>query len=388
MRMAKMLGSGGRRGFTLIELLVVIAIIAILAALLIPAVQKVREAAARTQCMNNLRQMGIAMHAYYDQNTRFPTSGETPDPTGTSPGSNANNGPYSGCYFPDKQSFFTYILPFIEGNDLAVNYDFTQAYNDIPGNIAVAQNAVPLFLCPSNALRPGTGLDSLGFGYTDYMPIAYTDIVPVTGYTYPQGTRDLAPSGSRVYRGPGMLTLHYEVMFENGTLSTLDPNSNYMRTTLNKRGGRRIEAVSDGTSNTVAIIEDVGKAHESYPPYMKAKYVDGNPYGVDKSPTGLSNNYRWANPDIANGVSGPDNDTVNKLARFNNNATPKFGPPTCSWSLNNCGPNDEPFSFHSGGVQAVWGDGHVSFLRDSVDALTIRAIMTPTGGEVFTLDGQ
>jgi prepilin-type N-terminal cleavage/methylation domain-containing protein/prepilin-type processing-associated H-X9-DG protein len=364
---------GRRSAFTLIELLVVIAIIAVLIGLLLPAVQKVREAAARMSCANNLKQLGLALHDYASTNGVFPTSGEGP---------NAAN---QSTVF-DTVSTYTQLLPYIEQDNVYKLMNENYYYNDsrFPSNQVAAKAQMKIFICPSNAPQA----DPQGYGQCDYMPIAYTDIVPVTGYIYPQGTRDLAPAGSRVYRGPGMLTLHYEVMFENGTLSTLDPNSNYQRTTLNKRGGRRIEAVSDGTSNTVAIIEDVGKAHESYPPYMKAKYVDGNPYGVDKSPTGLSNNYRWANPDIANGVSGPDNDTVNKLARFNNNASPKGGPTTCSWSLNNCGPNDEPFSFHSGGVQAVWGDGHVSFLRDSVDALTIRAIMTPTGGEVFTLDGQ
>src|SRR5262249_3536190 len=153
-------------------------------------------------------------------------------------------------------------------------------------------------------------------GECDYMPIAYVDIVPPgdpLGSGLPPGQRDTEPAGSRKYRTQGFFAQHYEIVDEKGNL-TLDPNCNYTRTPLNKRNPRKIADVLDGLSNTVAIIEDVGKFHESYPlpgigGFMKAKYGDFNPFGVDKSPSGLSNNYRWAEPDIANGVSGPDLDT-------------------------------------------------------------------------------
>src|SRR5262249_8883714 len=120
-----------------------------------------------------------------------------------------------------------------------------------------------------------------------------------------------------------------------------------------------------GLSNTVAIIEDVGKFHESYQlpglgGFMEAKYVDGNPNGVDKSPSGLACNYRWGEPDIANGVSGPHLDTVNKLDRINNNAVPYGGTTNCPWANNNCGPNDEPFSMLGRHYELVDEKGEVS----------------------------
>jgi prepilin-type processing-associated H-X9-DG protein len=87
---------------------------------------------------------------------------------------------------------------------------------------------------------------------------------------------------------------------------------------------------------------------------------------------------------VANGVSGPHQDAVNKTARINNNSTPNGGPSSCPWSANNCGPNDEPFSFHTGGVNAVFGDGHVQFVRDSISALVLRALCTPDGGETVS----
>src|SRR5437773_7749710 len=91
-----------RRGFTLIELLVVIAIIAVLIGLLVPAVQKVREAANRTSCTNNLKQLGLAVLNYESSFKKLPTPGEGIDPQ------NVSNKIY------DKHSFFTYMLPYIE----------------------------------------------------------------------------------------------------------------------------------------------------------------------------------------------------------------------------------------------------------------------------------
>src|SRR5262249_32044389 len=129
-----------RRAFTLIELLVVIAIIAILIGLLLPAVQKVREAAARTQCQNNLKQMGIALHSYESANGRFPTSGESRSGIGI-------------AVFA-LHSTFTYMLPYIEQESafrlMALNY----AYNDrrAPNNQVAARTIIRTYLCPSNAL--------------------------------------------------------------------------------------------------------------------------------------------------------------------------------------------------------------------------------------------
>src|SRR5205809_6236869 len=99
-----------RRGFTLIELLVVIAIIAILIGLLVPAVQKVRDAAARSQCQNNLKQIATALHNYHDANKKFPYGGVT-------------NGPCCGTQSGPNWAVF--LLPYIEQGNLYKQYDFT-----------------------------------------------------------------------------------------------------------------------------------------------------------------------------------------------------------------------------------------------------------------------
>jgi prepilin-type processing-associated H-X9-DG protein len=97
--------------------------------------------------------------------------------------------------------------------------------------------------------------------------------------------------------------------------------------------------------------------------------------------------FAWVDPDAAtNGVSGPHLSTGSRLARINNHASPIGGPGDCPWSRNNCGPNDEPFAFHSGTAMAAMGDGSVRSLRDSIDPLTLKWIAGADDGRTFTID--
>ena len=152
--------SSRQRGFTLIELLVVIAIIAVLIALLVPAVQKVREAAARTQCANNLKQQGLALHSYHDANKVLP-------PAKINSGS---AGPYnaSTSYYPHKpfvynHTGFVLILPYLDQAPLYSRYDFNYPSCDSnwtggtlanggvnAGNAAVVGTYLAVYHCPSD----------------------------------------------------------------------------------------------------------------------------------------------------------------------------------------------------------------------------------------------
>jgi prepilin-type N-terminal cleavage/methylation domain-containing protein/prepilin-type processing-associated H-X9-DG protein len=336
-----------RRGFTLIELLVVIAIIAILIGLLVPAVQRVREAAARTQCVNNLKQIGLAIHNYESTYKKLPTPGE-----GLTQDFKAKD--------YDLHSFFTYMLPYIEQQAAYSMINLNFVYNDSrwPSNQTAAKTTISTYLCPSAG---GVVDDPRGYGQTSYMPISYTDIDPVTGFR------------NAALKVPGGMTII-------------------------KYGARRITAITDGTSNTIAVGEDSPyRNNETVFPYQLSTAPDpmaGSSFGVDVNPSGKRAINRWAEPETGNGVSGPPTGDPNSPLFLsiagpyvNQYATPVGGGTKCPWSTNNCGPNDELSSSHPGGVNVVFFDGHVAFLQDGVSAKTLRYLCDPVDGQTPGSDG-
>ncbi|MCX7408116.1 MAG: DUF1559 domain-containing protein [Planctomycetales bacterium] len=329
------------RGFTLIELLVVIAIIAVLIALLLPAVQQARESARRTQCKNNMKQMGLGIHNYESTFSRLPSSGE---------GHNPN-------IFGRQQnliSMFTAILPFIDQAPLFNKFNFNEHYSS-PNNAILAKTNLAAFVCPSNSISKP---DPLGYGNVDYMPIAYTDLDPITGLrNKSNGTTSNGASKT------GALGLY----------------------------GNKMADVSDGLSMTALIFEDCGKPLGIVGTYVQSNFIAYNGTTVNGwdttqmlGATGLNTApNRWADSDNANGVSGPPNATVTPIGIINNNKVPVGGPAACPWSTNNCGPNDEPFSLHTGGCHALLGDGTVRFISENIDTHIVRKLSDPADGEII-----
>ena len=216
-----------RRGFTLIELLVVIAIIAVLIGLLLPAVQKVREAAARMSCSNNLKQLGVAVHSYNDANGRMPYNG---DPV-------AN----SGCCWNTgarQYSFLARILPYMEQDNLFRNGGLGNTPETVMGSAAALGNTfVKTFKCPSDTtadLRTGVANHPGG------QSVASTSYKGVSGKNWGWGSFQLNSGGA----------------FGNNGLDTGDGifyRSDFRRPlTLNQITG------ADGTANTLMIGEDLG----------------------------------------------------------------------------------------------------------------------------------
>ncbi|WP_165219230.1 DUF1559 domain-containing protein [Aquisphaera insulae] len=351
-----------RRGFTLIELLVVIAIITVLIALLLPAVQSAREAARRAQCTNNLKQIGLALHNYESAINCFPPAGESTwysDPSGTA----------STQFVDGGWNALARLLPFMEGGSSFNALNFNADYNEATGmNFTGASTVLNVYLCPSATRSPDGGNDGVdpndpitaifgrGYGVTDYGATCYTDIDPT-------GTVQ-APAAATPYRNKKSRV--------DGAL---------------KEGKTRIAEITDGTSNTMVIGEDAGRDPRFISPYLESAYrgTDVRPI-IGQGPAGgmgIKRRYwRWAEPDGGFGVSGTPN---NKFRPMREEA---------AWSQassgttagNQAGANDELFSYHPGGVNCLFGDGSVRFLKDSINPVALRGIVSIKGGEVISAD--
>ena len=335
-----------RRGFTLIELLVVIAIMAILIGLLLPAVQKVREAANRMKCSNNLKQLGLAVHNHDSATGKLPS------------GWMSNGGPpYTGL--PDyffSWSALAQLNPYLEQEVIYNRMDLKQpiymppTYNVTAANQFAVQQVVKLFLCPSDKQQPV----SVAYG----MPV-----IGPTNYAACLGsgtTNGGAPFGSPINA--------------NGMFQAVKP--------------LRFADVSDGLSNTGCMSESTlgdGPENVSGPapagPDKVYGYLgfSGTPIGESACaapPTWNGNNRRgfmWASGEI-------------RCATYNHYLTPNSPKYDCI--------NNDPAagytasgwraarSRHAGGVNLLLGDGSVRFVRDSIAQAMWMAISTRAGGEV------
>jgi prepilin-type N-terminal cleavage/methylation domain-containing protein/prepilin-type processing-associated H-X9-DG protein len=364
-----------RQGFTLIELLVVIAIIAVLIGLLVPAVQKVREAANRMSCTNNLKQVAMGVHNFESSYATTPSVGQCESSAGT--------------VTYTVHGWATLILPYIEQEAVFKQFDTSynhladanyrnaslhptaskgRAYDDTnyPSGFAAAKTQIKTYICPSAPISGASRDPVNNLGGIDYMAVALSDIITgPTATTNVPATTNYGTRGAIIDRVYGAMTCE----------------------------GRKLSAIQDGTSNTVLVLEDAGRAHPSVGIFgagassgrLSAMNTPNNPMSLPAA--SARRVFAWVDADAAtNGVSGPSNSTGSKLAKINNNATPTGGPATCPWNINNCGPNDEPFAFHTGGVNSAMADGSVRFLRESIDAATLKFICGADDGQTVNID--
>jgi prepilin-type N-terminal cleavage/methylation domain-containing protein/prepilin-type processing-associated H-X9-DG protein len=231
-----------RHGFTLIELLVVIAIIGILIALLLPAVQKVREAATRMSCSNNLKQIGLALHHYHDTHATFPPGGVTDGPC---------------CSTPSGAAWTIYILPFLELDALYKQYRFDK-YNEDVENAPVRITYVRTYVCPSDRDANILGKPESGPGSgLDYMPGSYRGVsgrsTGLDWFDDPDTSRNLPFE----WRG---------VLHKTSTVYGIHPES--------------MAAVTDGTSNTLVAGEYTTLTHLNRRTFWAYTYTSYNQSSV------------------------------------------------------------------------------------------------------------
>ena len=332
-----------RSGFTLIELLVVIAIIAILIGLLVPAVQKVRDAAARAQCQNNLKQIGLAIHNYHDTNKKFP------------PGASADKLPWkTPSTAPDApwgSSWMVHILAFIEQSAVRGKWLFSgqSGWQNANNNALIKGLTIPSYRCPSTVLPelnpysttlPGSG--GVGIMYTTYVAIAgsATDVGVLT-----YGTNIISSQG---------------VMYHNSSVRMLE--------------------ITDGTSNTIMVGEQGNHLRDANNNIILGRNFGGGQVAVTcAGPDG------WIQGCEVNLPSNRNrSDVVYNCATIRypiNQIGMTLGAGGCS---DNVGNNIPLSSMHTGGCNLLFADGSVRFWPSSTSLPTLSFAACRNDGQVWS----
>jgi prepilin-type N-terminal cleavage/methylation domain-containing protein/prepilin-type processing-associated H-X9-DG protein len=317
-----------RPGFTLIELLVVIAIIAVLMGLLVPAVQKVREAGNRVKCQNNLKQFTLACHTYHDANRRFPIGSQGRNP-------NDPNWAYTG--YKPRTPFIARLMAYIEQTAFAGRYNFNIDFNS-GTNLAIITTRFPMFDCPSDtpqqAGHPTAGDLKSNYG-VNWGSWSYRQQGGPTNGVFPLNYGDL--------KGRAPFFLDY---------------------------GARLTDISDGTSTTLCMAEVIQTTWTQLPGQA---FVDrrGRIWNDDTftyqistrlTPNSTRGDYGYCDP----------NDIHFPCDALSSGLTSAAAPDAYLGAR----------SRHTGGVNASFCDGSVRFIGDSIDPATWVALSSIAAGDV------
>jgi prepilin-type N-terminal cleavage/methylation domain-containing protein/prepilin-type processing-associated H-X9-DG protein len=360
-----------RPAFTLIELLVVIAIIAILIGLLLPAVQKVREAAARISCTNNLKQMGLAAMNYESTYGGLPYNAITknnnqtpfiPYVSGTVPAPGNTGGTQGRC------SGLVPLLPFVEQNNITPIYNFNVDWSD-PRNANALTIPFKLFRCPSSPssstlvapyattyIAPGNDAFAPPSAPGSTTNIYGKKVYPALSNTSTGWTSDYAPLAQIKTTKDAYGA---EIGAANPLLTGIYTAGTVLKGAMRQNGPTRITEITDGTSNTTLYSEAAGR---------DMQYYTGR-RGVPYDSTSITGPI-WADSDNRLTVTGTDA-----------TGTTSFGKGPCVMNCNNL--QGDIYSFHSGGANIVFADGSVHFVRETISIQVLSALVTKAGGEVI-----
>jgi prepilin-type N-terminal cleavage/methylation domain-containing protein/prepilin-type processing-associated H-X9-DG protein len=339
------------RGFTLIELLVVIAIIAVLIALLLPAVQAAREAARRATCVNNLKQIGLALHNYIDSVNTFPPGYVSAIDRTVLDACNMDQENQHGVDLGAGWAWGSMILPFLEQQPLynSINFNLSVAY---AANDTCSLTPLSVYLCPSD---PGPSV----------VPVFADPPDPNNPGTY-SGTNivDTLSRGNYV----GMYGLG-EICSQSNALD--GPNNNGAGPAGTHAGifyrnsGTTVAAITDGTSNTIAIGE---RSHNlSYVTWV-ARSIDGW-LGKTSLVEGGTDQFNPSPEECWTQIMGPCG-LADGLRTINNPEAHV----------------EDYWSRHPGGANFTFADGSVHFLKSSINPMSWRALATRAYGEIISAD--
>jgi prepilin-type N-terminal cleavage/methylation domain-containing protein/prepilin-type processing-associated H-X9-DG protein len=319
----------GRRAFTLIELLVVIAIIAVLIGLLLPAVQKVREAANRAQCANNLKQLALGCHSYHDVYLSLPRDG---DPV------TVKSGVGWGDAAAPRWSWIARSLPYLEQQNLYAEAGIPiNKLSASKTSLAAIATDLKVVYCPSDR-SPRVRLDAANLAF----PVGVTNYHGVSGANW----------GADGFPTEGNFSTPYRNIGSNGSYNGLEKGDGLFWRSDIRYGNLKVTEITDGTSNTFMIGEDV--------PELNAH-----------------NAWSYCNEAVGTCAIPPNTGVT----------IPTGNPPSLApddwldWPVR--------YSFrsrHPGGLQFVYADGAVHFISDSIPLQTYRALATIKGGEVVSAD--
>jgi prepilin-type N-terminal cleavage/methylation domain-containing protein len=313
-----------RAGFTLIELLVVIAIIAILIGLLVPAVQKVREAASRAQCSNNMKQMALAVHGFHDTRKIVPPS-------------RCASGGFQQLQVPPNayQGWGQWLLPFIEQENVWKIYD-TKLHWGHNNNRKAIQTQIAIFNCPSTPQQPrvqptftvnqGAKYTIVGAASSDYAVLRAVETSLWTSF-------------------PGSVDTYNDASRWGGFSYNSGSNTRVMR----------FASITDGLSNTLAYVEDAGRPN---------RYLSGF-----KQIPGTWSGSAWADEASEYGLHGCVPSQTNDI-RPGTRAV-------------NCTNNGEPYGFHTAGLNVSLFDGSVRFISETIPIRVFARLVTAQASELL-----